>query len=323
VGEKDAQPVSAEKENKNMNFNSNHNSNSNRSHTAPHSTNAALRSSRQQTTTQQIIAENVKHLIEQLEQGKSEALTAYLSAMARFHNYSFGNILSIACHRPDATHVAGIRTWNELGRYVKKGQKGIPILAPMIGSKRQRDEEPAQPSDKPAPVLIGFRVVYVFDIAQTEGAELPEPATVSGEVGTHHERLLDFVQQQGIELEYNERIAPAQGVSYGGKIVLLPGQTKAEEFSTLVHELAHEMLHKAERRTMTTKTVRETEAESIAFIVGRAVGLNTGSASSDYISLYHGNAELLTESLAVIQQASAAILNALFAEEAEILAKAS
>jgi hypothetical protein len=87
-------------------------------------------------------------------------------------------------------------------------------------------------------VLIGFRVVYVFDIAQTEGAELPEPATVSGEVGTHLDRLIDFVQRQAIELEYNERIAPAQGVSYGGKIALLPGQTKAEEFSTLVHEVA-------------------------------------------------------------------------------------
>jgi hypothetical protein len=69
----------------------------------------------------------VKHLIEQLEQGKSEALTAYLSAMACFHDYSFGNILSIARHRPDATHVAGIRTWNELGRYVKRGRKVSPF----------------------------------------------------------------------------------------------------------------------------------------------------------------------------------------------------
>jgi len=86
VGEKDAQPVTAEKENKNMNFKSNHR---NSNHTAPHSTNAAQSSSRQQSTTQQVIAENVKHLIEQLEQGKSEALTAYLNAMARFHNYSF------------------------------------------------------------------------------------------------------------------------------------------------------------------------------------------------------------------------------------------
>jgi hypothetical protein len=320
VGEKDAQPVTAEKENKNMNFKSN---NRNSNHSAPHSSNAAQSSNRQQSTTQQIIAENVKHLIEQLEQGKSEALTAYLNAMARFHSYSFGNILSIAHYRPDATHVAGIRRWNEFGRYVMKGQKGIPILAPMIGTKRQRDEEPTVQIDKPSPMLIGFRRVYVFDVAQTEGAELPEPAKVSGEVGTHLDRLIDFVQQQGIELEYNERIAPAQGASYGGKIALLPGQTKAEELSTLVHELGHELLHRSERRTLTTKTVRETEAESIAFIISRAVGLNTGTASSDYVAMYGGNVELLTESLAVIQQASATILDALFAEEAEPLAQAS
>jgi hypothetical protein len=187
----------------------------------------------------EVIAANIKVLIEQLEQGQSEAFTAYLTAMAHFHNYSFGNILSIARFRPDATHVAGIRTWNELGRHVTKGQKGIPILAPMIGTKRERNEQPAEQGEKPTPVLIGFRVVYVFDIAQTEGAELPEPAKVTGEVGAYHDRLVDFVQQQGIELEYNERIAPAQGVSYGGKIALLPGQTKAEEFATLVHEVSH------------------------------------------------------------------------------------
>jgi hypothetical protein len=75
-----------------------------------------------------------------------------------------------------------------------------------------------------------------------------------------------------------------------------------------VHELAHELLHKADRRTATTKVVRETEAEAIAFVVGKAVGLETGTASADYIQLYHGNASLLAESLEVIQQASAVIL---------------
>jgi hypothetical protein len=131
VGEKDTQPASADKENKNMNFSSNNNRNSNHG-------SSQQRSSRQQTTTQQIIAENVKHLIDQLEQGKSEALTAYLNAMARFHNYSFGNILSIAHYRPDATHVAGIRAWNELGRYVKKGQKGTCALAQRIEQSAPR-----------------------------------------------------------------------------------------------------------------------------------------------------------------------------------------
>ena len=99
------------------------------------------------------------------------------------------------------------------------------------------------------------------------------------------------------QLEFKESIAPALGMSYGGKIALLPGQVSAEEFFTLVHELAHEMLHKAERRTATTKTVRETEAEAIAFVVGKTIGLDTGRASADYIHLYHGNAHSLTESL--------------------------
>jgi hypothetical protein len=279
---------------------------------------------RQHHNAQQVISENIKFLIEQLEQGKSETLTAYLAAMAHFHNYSFGNILSIARNRPDATHVAGIRTWNELGRFVIKGQKGIPILAPLIGHKRQLVEQVKDSDEKQKPYVLGFRRVFVFDISQTEGADLPEPARVSGEVGLHRARLFEFVEQQGIVLEFNERIAPAQGASYGGKIVLLPGQSGAEEFATLAHEVAHEMLHRAERRTMTTKTVRETEAEAIAFIVSRAVGLNTGSASADYISLYHGNTEMLTESLNVIQQASSTILEALFIEEQEdALAKAS
>jgi N-terminal domain of anti-restriction factor ArdC len=271
---------------------------------------------------QQLIKESVDFLIEQLRQGKSETLTAYLNAMARFHSYSFGNILAIAHARPNATHVAGIRTWNKLGRFVNKGEKGIPILAPMIRAQKQKHEESQEPSEKPAHSPIGFRKVWVFDILQTHGRDLPKPATVSGEVGGYLDRLIGFVHQQGIELEYNERIAPAMGVSYGGRIALLPGQSKAETFSTLVHELAHEALHRAERRSITSKTARETEAEAIAFIVDRAVGLNTSSASADYIALYNGNAELLIESLAVIQEASALILAALLSEVREPFAQA-
>jgi len=83
----------------------------------------------------------------------------------------------------------------------------------------------------------------------------------------------------------------------------------------LVHETAHELLHKAERRTMTTQTVRETEAEAVAFIVGQAVGLEMGTASSDYIQMYAGNAALLAESLEVIQRTSAVILDAILTDE--------
>jgi hypothetical protein len=261
----------------------------------------------------------VNHLVEELESGKSEVLTQYLSAMARFHNYSFGNVMLIARQKPDATNVAGIRTWNSLGRFVKRGEKGILILAPMVGLRRSRQNEIATDIEtdnaaderKPEQQLIGFRAVYVFDISQTEGKELPTLSEVQGDVSGYCERLFEFVQSQGVELNYSERIAPAKGLSHGGKITLLSGMQPAEEFSTLVHEIGHEMLHRGDRRTLTTKKVRETEAEAVAFVVCQAVGLQTGTSSADYIQLWHGDANLLRESLEAVQQTAAVILGAI------------
>src|ERR1700723_3860345 len=271
-----------------------------------------------QQTAKEVIAANVQALIEQLQQGHSEALTAYLTAMGRFHTYSFGNILEIARQKPDATRVAGLYAWNQLGRKVKKGEKGIRILAPIIGIKRKKDEEAEKDITKQnTRVVLGFRNAYVFDVSQTDGIDLPELHEVTGDPGENIDRLAAFLKTQGIQLVYSEKIAPALGMSYGGRIAILPGQSKAEEFSTLVHEAAHEMLHKAERRTATTKTVRETEAEAVAFVIGKTIGLETGRASADYIHLYHGNAALLTEGLEVIQKTSAVILAAIESPAAE------
>ncbi len=218
------------------------------------SSTATTSSNNQPKTAKEVIAANVQSLIEQLEAGHSDALTAYLNAMSRFHNYSLGNILEIARQTPDATRVAGFWKWKELGRSVKKGEKGIRILAPIIGVRRKKDEEAEKDITKQnTAVLVGFRSAYVFDVSQTEGAELPELREISGDVGENRDRLIAFIERQGIELVFTERIAPALGMSYGGRIAILPGQSKAEEFSTLVHELAHEMLHKAERRTATTQ----------------------------------------------------------------------
>ena len=102
---------------------------------------ATMPSTPKAQTAKEVIAANVKLLIEQLEAGHSEGLTAYLTAMGRFHNYSFGNILEIARQMPTATRVAGLWAWNQLERKVKKGQKGIRILAPMIGTRRKKDTE--------------------------------------------------------------------------------------------------------------------------------------------------------------------------------------
>jgi N-terminal domain of anti-restriction factor ArdC len=287
-------------------------SNSNRKGDNTMSSPATTIDSKKPATKQELIAINIKLLVEQLEAGHSEALTNYLTAMSRFHNYSFGNVLEIARQMPTATRVAGFWTWKNLGRSVKAGQKGIRILAPIVGVRRKKDEEAENDITKQnTRVLLGFRNAYVFDISQTDGIDLPEMREISGDPGENLERLAAFVRGRGIQLSYNESIAPALGISYGGRIALLPGQSKAEEFSTLVHETAHELLHKAERRTATTKTVRETEAEAVAFVIGKAVGLVTGSASADYIQLYHGNASLLAESLEVIQQTASVILAAL------------
>ena len=258
----------------------------------------------------------VNHLVEALESGQSEVLTQYLSAMGRFHNYSFGNIMLIARQKPDATNVAGLRTWNSLGRFVKRGEKGILILAPMIGRKKTDSAaEATEDAKQPQAQLYGFRAVYVFDINQTEGKDLPTLTEVQGDVSGYRERLVKFVESQGITLNYSDKIAPAKGLSHGGKITLLSGMQPAEEFSTLAHEIAHEMLHRGDRRTLTTKQVRETEAEAVAFVVCQSVGLQTGTTSADYIQLWHGDANLLRESLEAVQQTAAVILGGIAPEE--------
>jgi hypothetical protein len=228
----------------------------------------------------------VDYLVQSLESGHSEVLTQYLGAMARFHTYSFGNVMLIARQKPDASNVAGIRTWNSLGRFVKRGEKGSLILAPMVGKKRTTNEGTEQTVDAKGAesTLFGFRAVYVFDVTQTEGKDLPLLTEVEGDVSGYRERLFKFVESQRVELIFSERIAPAKGLSHGGKITLLSGMQPAEEFSTLVHEIAHEMLHRGERRTMTTKQVRETEAEAVAFVVCQSVGLRNGTASQDYVA---------------------------------------
>jgi antirestriction protein ArdC len=268
--------------------------------------------------------EALDYLVLSLDSGHSHVLTQYLGAMAKFRNYSFGNIMLIARQKPDATNVAGVRTWNSLGRFVRRGEKGIFILAPMIGRQSTKDVATDEPSQDVATegqrTLYGFRAVYVFDVSQTEGKELPALTEVEGDVSGYRERLGTFVEAQGIELNYSERIAPAKGLSYGGKITLLSGMQPAEAFSTLTHEIAHEMLHRGDRRTLTTKKVRETEAEAVAFVVCQSLGLQTGTASADYIQLWHGDANLLRESLVAVQQTAALILGGIALPEPAALA---
>ena len=253
----------------------------------------------------------IDQLVAALNQGRTETLTQYLAAIGRFHRYSLRNVMLIASQKPTATHVAGFHGWHKLGRFVKKGEKGILILAPIV---RRKHENAEQNETDESSTAVCFRAAYVFDISQTDGQDLPEIGSVHGDPREYRDRLGKFIAEQGIAFEYSQDIAPARGTSAGGTITLLPGQSPAEEFGTLAHELAHEMMHRDERRKSTSKRIRETEAEAVAFVVCHAIGLETGLASQDYIQLYEGDAKLLTDSMAYIQKAATQILNSIGAE---------
>jgi antirestriction protein ArdC len=255
----------------------------------------------------EITEKATEQLVAALQQGHSEALTSYLKAIGRFHRYSLHNVLLIALQKPNASHVAGFRTWNQLGRFVKKGQKGIMILAPIVRRKTENSDDDEKESSR----IAAFRAACVLDVSQTDGQELPQIGIVHGDPREYSDGLLKFATAQNIAIEYSDNIAPARGTSYGGRIALLPGQSSAEEFSTLVHELAHELLHRGDRREQTSRKVRETEAEATAFVVCHAIGLETGSSACDYIQLWNGDKETLTNSLIYIQKTASQMLTAL------------
>jgi antirestriction protein ArdC len=263
-----------------------------------------------------MIDEALAKLASDLEQGKSEALTRYLAVMAKFHHYSFGNIMLILSQRPDATHVAGFRTWLSMKRWVKKGEKGIVIIAPMLLKKREGEGTLEGEPER----IVRFKAVYVFDYAQTDGDPLPETATTSGDPGHYLPRLQAFTQSLGIRLT-NDPLPPgALGVSKGGEIRIATGLTSAREFEVLTHELAHELLHQGSDGVRQNKTVVETEAEAVAFVVCHAIGLETSTAASDYIQLFQGTKDTLAASLDRVQKTADRILKALAEEVREDIA---
>src|SRR5208283_2861286 len=169
----------------------------------------------------QIANEAIDQLSEALERGHSETLKKYLAAMAMFHRYSLHNLILIVSQRPDATRIAGFHTWKKLGRNVKRGAKGIMILAPVV--LRKEKEEPTS-EEGHSKAAVGFRAVYVFDQMDTEGKPLSELGSAQGDPAGYTEKLKQFIAERGIQLEYSDSIYPAQGQCSLGKIVLLPGQ---------------------------------------------------------------------------------------------------
>ena len=264
----------------------------------------------------QMIRAGVELLAHDIEAGHPEVISECLKAMARFHTYSFGNVLLISTQFPAARQVAGLRGWNELGRRVKQGEKGIMIFAPILSEPKSAENHANGDGEGNAnemqsePVLLGFRPVRVFDVAQTEGAEPAEiDNVITADLSDSLKRLMEFAASLEIQIEYSDKIIPAKGTSYRGVIRLLPEMEAAETVSVLVRELAVQMLYETARRSFVTRDVLLREAKAVTFVVSLALGLECDS--NDAIQLYRGNTNLLAESLEVVKRTAGVILGAI------------
>ncbi|MGA3149909.1 MAG: ArdC-like ssDNA-binding domain-containing protein [Acidimicrobiales bacterium] len=251
-------------------------------------------------------------LLTQLSEGIASLTTSdqwrrHLDYQSRFHRYSVGNVVLIAAQCPHARQVAGFRAWAKLGRTVRRGEKAIWILAPMV-RRTSRSEDPGDD-----PVVRGFRCVPVFDLSQTEGAELPEIChRLSGDDPT---ALFAGLTAVATALGYSVvRTALPDGrngdCSYSlRRIRVEEGNAAAQQVKTLAHEIAHAFLHHdgADRR------LAELEAESTAFVVCRSLGLDTGLYSFGYVATWAGGGEAavagIRASCGRIQHAAGVILD--------------
>ena len=264
----------------------------------------------------QMADQAIKALQAELKAGRSDSLLRYLDSMSRFHSYSWTNRLLIVMQKPEATLVAGFQRWLKQGRHVRKGEKGIGIMAPLV--YRNRDDSngqhsgPSQEIDSKGERSIkSSKIVHVFDVTQTEGDDLPELGKIGGKPGQLLGSLEELIRANGIVLKYEVLPRGAQGVSRKGEIGIAVDLDSAERFAVLAHELAHEWMHDIEQRQSLPKTVRETEAEAVAYVVCRSFGLDCSTRSSDYIQMYRGDEATLIASLERIQRTAARMIHSL------------
>ncbi|MGH8925032.1 MAG: ArdC-like ssDNA-binding domain-containing protein [Acidimicrobiia bacterium] len=223
-----------------------------------------------------------------------------MSAAARFHEYSFGNWLlmwSQAEQRGMAvTRPAGFRTWQQLGRQVRKGERGFQILAPMV--RNVGDDE----GDECRRVLTGFRVATVFDVSQTDGGCLPDvgPQRLAGDDPTQLFHIaVDMIAAEGFSFG-RVRLRGPNGVTNPiARTVVVDDRLKAaQRTKTTVHELAHVLMH-AGTPGFECRGRVEVEAESVAYVVCRAAGLDTSAYSVPYVAGWARNTEDPTRTLLV------------------------
>ena len=237
-----------------------------------------------------------------------------LKVASKFHKYSFNNQLLIFLQRPEATYVAGFRRWLEMKRFVRKGEKGIAILAPCRYKRTVEDEVG---NEETVQVLRGFRVVHVFDVTQTDGEPLADLDAVKPQLldGAAPDGLWDALVAQCAELGYGvvrERRGSANGYCemLHKQIGVRPDVSDAQAVKTLIHELAHALLH--DGPSMVSREIAEVEVESVAYIVGDALGLDTSGYSFNYVARWsNGDPGLFKQTAERVTSCAKRVLDAM------------
>jgi len=271
------------------------------------------------------MARDYAELLDTLSEGvaalaTSERWTQYLEVQSRFPRYSSNNVLLILAQRPDATRVAGYRAWQALGHQVLAKESALRIFAPI---KYRRDDVP---DGELAREIRGFKLVPVFDVSQTEGPELPD--IVSKLHGHAPEglfaKLTDFADGIGFRVERPwslESGANGDTDHAAGLIRVATYNDGAQQVKTLAHEIGHALLHDPEVTSTRdlARGLKELEAESVAYVICRALGMETGDYSFGYVVGWSGDGEQAIQGIKAsatrIQRAAAAVLATFESEE--------
>lgn len=232
----------------------------------------------------------------------------YLQFQSRFYSYSARNAMLIYAQNPRATYVKGYRAWNSLGRYVKRGAKGIAILAPC--HRRKKDEEDVPPDNGK---ISGFRIVYVYDVSDTAGSDEQLPVLVTGLRGDGaeeerlYEKLKSIVSTRYTVEEAEGMAAKGSYTKDTGVIAIKADQSHGQKVKTLLHEYAHG-IDFAMYPGKSSREIREVVAEGAAYVVAQHLGLDTAAYSMGYIKTWLGDTDRLAAAASGIQHVSERII---------------
>ena len=274
----------------------------------------------------------IDDLADALAAGVSDPrIESFLAWLSKLHRYSTRNALLISLQwadrqrrdpdLPDLGHVASYRTWQRLGRNVRRGERGMAILVPVTVRARPEGASASADPDDDGPRHLRFRLGHVFDVSQTEGEEIPTWYTDTPALADCLPALLEFATARGVTVRRGDT-GTALGYSLPGEIVVSADLPDGAAVQTLLHELAHEILHQHGPELNLPAHVQESEAEAVAATVSGSLGENTLRSAAHYIRHSGGSPAVIRASLFRITQAASTILGALLPDPTADLATA-